>query len=37
MTHGLRSLTNDEVSKAVSDVIGVTPIRAIQLNGADDD
>ena len=26
---GLRALTNDEVSKAVSDVIGVTPIRDI--------
>jgi hypothetical protein len=29
LTCGLRALTNDEVSKAVSDVIGLTPIRDI--------
>lgn len=33
----LRALTNDEVSKAVSDVTGVTLPRGNQLNGADDD
>jgi hypothetical protein len=29
MTHGLRALTNDKVSKALSDVIGLTLIRDI--------